>query len=167
MPATRFGLAHDPFYLGHVAGCPGGAVMLDDVQVVSRAMSAAEVAAIGALPPAPTSVVVSGKTSTSLTLSWNPVPGAVSYIISKGTAAGNEVFFTHAPASPPSFVAENLTPNTRYSWTVRAVVGRLFSSPSNEVIDTTQPAPASLDSVTATLAAPDRGPPGGPERPTP
>jgi fibronectin type 3 domain-containing protein len=49
--ATQFGLAHDPFYMGHVAGCPGGAVMLDNVQILSRAMSAAEVAAIGALPP--------------------------------------------------------------------------------------------------------------------
>ncbi|HEX3765559.1 MAG TPA: S8 family serine peptidase [Kofleriaceae bacterium] len=45
--STQFGLAHDPFYIGHVAGCPGGAVMMDSVQVLSRAMSAAEVAAIG------------------------------------------------------------------------------------------------------------------------
>jgi hypothetical protein len=60
--ATQFGLAHAPFYIGHVAGCPGGAVMIDQVQVLSRAMSAAEAAAIGALPPAPTHVVVSGKT---------------------------------------------------------------------------------------------------------
>ena len=53
VPATQFGLAHAPFYLGHVAGCPGGAVMMDDVRVLSRAMSAAEIAAIGAPPPAP------------------------------------------------------------------------------------------------------------------
>jgi fibronectin type 3 domain-containing protein len=44
--ATQFGLGHAPFYIGHVAGCPGGAVMMDSVQVLSRAMSAAEVAAI-------------------------------------------------------------------------------------------------------------------------
>jgi hypothetical protein len=148
--ATQFGLAHDPFYIGHVAGCPGGAVMMDEVQILSRALSAAEVAAIGALPPAPTNVVVSDKTSASLTLSWSPVPGAVSYIISKGTAAGNEAFFTHSPASPPSFVAEDLTPNTTYSWTVRAVVGKLFSNPSNEVVDTTGPPPAPPANVTAT-----------------
>ncbi|HEX8107870.1 MAG TPA: S8 family serine peptidase [Kofleriaceae bacterium] len=54
LPATQFGLAHAPFYMGHVAGCPGGAVMLDSVQILSRAMSAAEVAAIGVPPPAPT-----------------------------------------------------------------------------------------------------------------
>jgi fibronectin type 3 domain-containing protein len=44
--ATQFGLGHAPFYIGHVAGCPGGAVMMDSVQVLSRAMSAAEIAAI-------------------------------------------------------------------------------------------------------------------------
>jgi hypothetical protein len=54
VPVTQFGLAHDPFYIGHVAGCPGGAVMMDSVQVLSRAMSAAEVAALGApQPPTP------------------------------------------------------------------------------------------------------------------
>lgn len=156
LSATQFGLAHDPFYIGHIAGCPGGAVMMDDVQVLSRAMSAAEVAAIGTLPPAPTNVVVSDKTSASLTLSWDPVPDAVSYIISKGTAPGNEVFFTHSPANPPSFVGEHLTPDTQYSWTVRAVVGKLFSNPSNEVVDTTKPPPAPPTNVTATVVAPDR-----------
>jgi hypothetical protein len=45
---TLFGLSHDPFYIGHVAGCPGGAVMMDSVQILSRAMSATEIAAIGA-----------------------------------------------------------------------------------------------------------------------
>jgi alpha-N-arabinofuranosidase len=46
--ATQFGVGHAPFYIGHVAGCPSGAVMMDSVQVLSRALSATEVAAIGA-----------------------------------------------------------------------------------------------------------------------
>jgi fibronectin type 3 domain-containing protein len=50
VPGTQFGLAHDPFYIGHIAGCPGGAVMMDSVQVLSRALSAAEVAAIANRP---------------------------------------------------------------------------------------------------------------------
>jgi hypothetical protein len=61
VPATQFGLGHDAFYIGHVAGCPGGAVMMDEVQILSRAMSAAEVAAISALPPASTSVLASSQ----------------------------------------------------------------------------------------------------------
>ncbi|HEY6177695.1 MAG TPA: S8 family serine peptidase, partial [Kofleriaceae bacterium] len=52
VPQTLFGLAHAPFYIGHVAGCPGGAVMMDSVEILSRAMSASEVAAIGAPPHA-------------------------------------------------------------------------------------------------------------------
>jgi fibronectin type 3 domain-containing protein len=48
VPVTQFGLAHAPFYIGHVAGCPGGAVMMDEVKILSRAMSAAEAAAIAA-----------------------------------------------------------------------------------------------------------------------
>jgi hypothetical protein len=47
VPGSLFVPAQAPFYVGHVAGCPGGAVMMDNVQVLSRAMSAAEVAAIG------------------------------------------------------------------------------------------------------------------------
>jgi subtilase family protein/concanavalin A-like lectin/glucanase superfamily protein/fibronectin type III domain protein len=51
---SLFGLAHAPFYIGHVAGCPAGAVMMDNVQILSRAMSAAEIAAIGAHRTSPT-----------------------------------------------------------------------------------------------------------------
>jgi fibronectin type 3 domain-containing protein len=52
VPNSLFGLSHAPFYIGHVAGCSGGAVMMDSVQILSRAMTAAEVAAIGAPPHA-------------------------------------------------------------------------------------------------------------------
>jgi hypothetical protein len=48
VPQTLFGLAHAPFYIGHVAGCSGGAVMMDSVQILSRAMSADEIAVLGA-----------------------------------------------------------------------------------------------------------------------
>jgi titin len=142
--------------IGHVAGCAGGAVMMDDVQIQSRALSSAEVGVLGTLPPAPLNVVVTSKTSVSINLSWDPVPGATAYIISKGTAAGNEQFFTHSPANPPTFEGDHLTPSTQYSWTVRAVVNHLFSNPSNEVIDTTLAAPTAPANVTAMVIAPDR-----------
>jgi hypothetical protein len=64
VPQSLFVPAQAPFYIGHVAGCPGGAVMMDNVQVLSRAMSAAEVAAIGAPPSALTNLVAPRKTST-------------------------------------------------------------------------------------------------------
>jgi fibronectin type 3 domain-containing protein len=144
-----------PLGIGHVAGCAGGAVLMDDVQIVSRALSSAEVGVLGTLPPAPVNLVVSSKTSVSVNLSWDPVPGATAYIISKGTAAGNEAFFTHSPATP-TFQGDHLTPSTQSSWTVRAVVNHLFSNPSNEAIATTDPAPAAPANVTAAVVTPDR-----------
>jgi fibronectin type 3 domain-containing protein len=141
--------------MGHIAGCAGGAVLMDDVQILDRALSATEVAVLGTLPPPPVNLVVSSKTSVSINLSWDPVPGATAYIVSKGTASGNEVFFTHSPATP-TFEGDHLTPNTQSSWTVRAVVNHLFSNPSNEVVATTNPAPAAPANVTATLVTPDR-----------
>lgn len=141
--------------MGHIAGCAGGAVLMDDVQILSRALSSAELAVLGTLPPAPLNLVVNSTTSVSINLSWDPVPGATAYIISRGTQSGNEVFFTHTSATP-TFEGDHLTQGTQYSWTVRAVVNRLFSNPSNEVIATTNSAPAAPTSVTATVVTPDR-----------
>jgi hypothetical protein len=142
--------------IGHVGGCGGAAVLMDDVQILSRALSSAELAAIGTLPPAPVNFVAASKTSATVHLTWDAVPGAVRYIISQGTAAGDERFLTHSPASPPAFDGSHLTPGTQYSWTVRAVVGNLFSNASAEVIASTDPAPAAPANVTATVVAPDR-----------
>jgi len=150
-----FTLGH-PLSIGHVGGCAGDAVLMDDVQVLSRALSAAEVAAIGAVPPPPTNLVVSSTTSVSNNLAWDAVPGATAYIVSKGTAPGNEQFLTHSPASPPTFQADHLPPNTPFSWTVRTVAHGLFSDPSNEATGTTAPPPSAPANVTATLIAPDR-----------
>ncbi|HET7501668.1 MAG TPA: LamG-like jellyroll fold domain-containing protein [Kofleriaceae bacterium] len=145
-----------PLNIGHVGGCAGGAVLMDDVQIYGRALADGEVAVLGTLPPAPANLRITSTTSVSINLAWDPVPGATAYLISKGTAAGNEQFFTHSPADPPTFEADHLGPNTQSSWTVRAVVNHLFSNPSNEVIGTTNPPPAAPANVTATLIAPDR-----------
>jgi fibronectin type 3 domain-containing protein len=142
--------------IGHVAGCAGGAVLMDEVQIFSRAFSTAEVGEIGTLPPAPVNFRLTATTSTTLALAWDPVPGAERYIISKGTAAGNEVFLTHSPANPATYTGDHLTPNTQYSWTVRAVVGRLFSNASVDVVATTNPPPAAPTNLTAMVVAPDR-----------
>ncbi len=142
--------------IGHVAGCASGAVMMDDVQIQSRALSSAEIGVLGTLPPAPTNLIVTSTTSVSIFLSWDPVPGATAYIVSKGTAPGNEAFFTHSPANPTTFEGDHLTPSTQFSWTVRAVVNHLFSNPSNEAVGTTAAPPAAPANVTATVVAPDR-----------
>jgi len=145
-----------PLNIGHVAGCAGGAVLMDDVEVLSNALSSAEIAAIGTLPPPPTNFHLASKTSATVVLAWDPVPGAVRYLMSKGTGPGDEAFYTHSPADPPSFGDGHLTPNTQYSYTVRSVVGRLFSNPSSEVVVTTNSPPAAPTNLTATVVAPDR-----------
>jgi fibronectin type 3 domain-containing protein len=145
-----------PLNMGHVAGCAGGAVLMDDVFILSRAMSSTEISAIGTLPPPPTNLHVTSTTSATVAFAWDPVPGAVRYIISKGTASGAETFFTHSPADPPAFGDGHLTPNTQFFYTVRVVVGNLFSNASSELVATTDPPPAAPTNVTATVVPPDR-----------
>jgi fibronectin type 3 domain-containing protein len=150
------GFGSQPLNFGHVAGCAGGAVLIDDVQIYSENLSSAQIAVLGTVPPAPLNLVVASKTSVSTTLSWDPVPGASRYILSRGTVSGDERFYTHTPADPASYQADHLAPNTQQSWTIRAVVNRLFSVPSNEVIAITDAAPTAPADVVATVIAPDR-----------
>ncbi len=145
-----------PLNIGHVAGCAGGAVLMDEVEILSTALSSTQISAIGTLPPPPTNLQVTSTTSATVAFAWDPVPGAVRYIISKGTASGAETFFTHSPADPPSFGDGHLTPSTQYFYTVRSVVGNLFSNPSSELVATTNAPPAAPANVTAMVVAPDR-----------
>jgi fibronectin type 3 domain-containing protein len=141
--------------MGHVAGCTGGAVSLDEVRIYGRELTASELASLGTVPPAPTNLVISSQLSVAMNLTWTAAPGATAHIIEKGTASGNELFYTHSPATP-TFQGDHLTPNTQYSWRVRTVAHGLYSAPSNEVIGTTDPAPAAPTGVTATVVLPDR-----------
>jgi hypothetical protein len=85
------------------------------------------------------------------------VPGATAYQIYRGTAAGNEVFLTHSPASSATYESDHLAPGSQHSYVVRAVIGRLFSKvASNEVIATTNAVPAAPANVTGTALADDR-----------
>ncbi|NVB84006.1 MAG: hypothetical protein HOV81_36865 [Kofleriaceae bacterium] len=142
--------------VGHVAGCAGGAFLMDQLAVYGRALSAAEIATLGTTPAAPTNLVVTSKTARSIDLAWDPVPGATAYIISKGTGPGNETFLTHSPAQSPTFRADHLEIGTQYSFTVRAVVDGLYSDASNEVVDSTNPAPPAPTGLTATALTSSR-----------
>lgn len=134
---------------GHVGGCVGGAAQLDELQIYSRTLSAAEISVLGAVPP-PTALSVTVNNATNETLTWTAVPNADLYYVYKGTAAGNEVFFTSVPGNKTTFVGQHLTPLATNTWIVRATAGGLPFSISNEVSATTTdilPAPAT---VTAT-----------------
>ena len=140
---------------GHPGGCAGGAFLLDETQIYSRELTSQEVATIGTLPPVPTGLVVTSKTSVSMTLSWTPVAGATSYILSKGTGVGPVSFYSHVPATA-TYEVDHLMPGMSYTFNVRAVVNGLYSNPSANVTDTTVGGLAAPTGVTATVISPDR-----------
>ena len=146
-----------PVEFGNSGGCPqGGPNQIDEAQIFSRQLSDSEVAAIGKVPAAPTSLAVSVASASQENLTWTGVQNASKYIVLIGSAAGNEAFLTSVPATPTSFNDGHLTPSTQYSWQVEAVVGGLLSGPSNEVIKTTTAAPAAPTGVTATTLSSSR-----------
>ena len=100
--------------------------------------------------PAPTGLAASPYSSSYLHLTWNPVPGAMSYVIFRGTTAGGE---SSAPlatgVSSPSYYDYTTTAGTTYYYQVRAVDSVTESARSNEASAT-----AGATSLTApTLAA--------------
>ncbi len=70
------------------------------------------------LPPAPTGLAASAGL-TSVSLSWNPVSGANSYNIYRGTSSGGESFVTSVTVA--SFNDTSLTSYTTYYYEVSAV----------------------------------------------
>lgn len=141
--------------MGHVGGCSGRGVALDEVMIYSRLLTPSEVATLGTVPPAPTNLAIASRTSVTTSLTWTAVSGVEKHIVEKGTASGNEAFYTHSPATP-AFVADHLTPNTQYSWRVRTVRNGLYSVPSAEVIGNSDPGPTAPTGVAASLIASDR-----------
>jgi fibronectin type 3 domain-containing protein len=142
---------------GQPAGCTTGGSILNDIQILSRPLSAAEVQLLGQVPPAPSDLAATSVLSRRVDLSWtDPTSGADKWIIMKGTAPGNEGFLTHAVNPPSTYRASNLTAGTQYTFEVRTVKNGLMSLPSNEVLVMTQPPPATPTNVTATATASTR-----------
>ena len=139
-----------PLQIGNSGGC-GSSVpfLIDETQVFSRALSSTEVAAIGTRPPPPANLTATVVSSTELTLNWQAVPNATRYIVYRGTMSGNEVFLTTTGAVT-TYDEGHFTPGQTGSWYVRSVVNGLISDNSNEVIATTNGAPAAPTNVTAT-----------------
>lgn len=152
--APRSGLTTVPLTFGHVGGCPGGEVLIDEVRILSRPLSAAEVAGLG-LRPTPPTLTVTAPFANSQVLTWTAVPGASRFAVYKGTAPGNEEFFTQVVGggSATSFVGQHLDPLTQYSWFVRVEAGELTSNPSNEVVLSTPDVPAAPANFRVTSTA--------------
>ena len=96
------------------------------------------------LPSAPTNLVATAQSSTSIALSWNAVDGATSYNVYR-----DYEYVTNISAT--SFTDEGLNPSTEYVYTVKAVNSAGESAASNEARATTQQAvPSAPTNLTAT-----------------
>lgn len=139
----------DGVQLGNSGSCGGVAHAGDEVLILTRAMTPAEVAAIGDVPDAPTNLVGTVEAPTRIRLDWDAVPNAEKYVILRGTAAGNAVFYTNAPPVN-TYTNGHMQPNETSSWQVAVVVNNLLSAPSNEVVLTTDPPPPAPTNLVAT-----------------
>ncbi|MGO4213499.1 fibronectin type III domain-containing protein, partial [Terriglobus sp. YAF25] len=81
-------------------------------------------------------------------LSWEPVPGASSYIVSRGTASGGET--TLSTVSSNTYSDFGVNNGTTYYYKVRAMNASGVSGPSNEVSATPIASPPSASTLTAT-----------------
>jgi hypothetical protein len=148
-------LASAPLTFGHVGGCAGGSALIDELRIFSRTLSAAEIALLGSVPPA-TTLTVTAPDATHQILTWSAVPGVDFYYVFRGSAAGDEVFFTSVPGSQTTFAGQHLDPLTQYSWLVRTTVGGEPFSTSNEVVISTPDVLPAPEPVTATPNTPSR-----------
>lgn len=161
LPYTAVNSIATSMAIGRPAGCAGGAVVLDELRILSRELAATEVATIGTQPPPPSNLMITRITSTVMDLSWTaPAGGADKWVILRGvgpTAPGNALPYTHAgPGTKTTFNGDHLQPATQYSWQVRTVKNGLLSNPSNEVVDTTLSPPEAPTGVMATAVSSTR-----------
>jgi fibronectin type 3 domain-containing protein len=126
-------------------GLPPGKTYFYVVQAVNAAGTSGNSSEASATtlapPPAPTGLSVTAADTTAV-VQWTAVPTATGYtILRNGTAVGN--------AAGTSFSDTGLTPNTTYTYVVRAT-NAAGTSPDATVSATTAPQPPTALAVTAT-----------------
>lgn len=104
------------------------------------------------LPPAPTGLVADAGNG-QVRLSWNAVPGATGYRVSR-TGAGGATPITVATPTTPGFTDTGLANGTAYQYTVSAVNGVGVGAPSNQVSATPTATTTNLPVVTVTATVP-------------
>ena len=91
-------------------------------------------------------------TSTTATVSWNSVAGALRYNVYRATTSGGPYVFCSAPTAT-SFTNVGLAPNSTYYYVVTTVVGATLDQQSSNSVEapvTTLDAPAAPTGLTAT-----------------
>jgi hypothetical protein len=77
--------------------------------------------AAGSPPPAPLNLGIDANADSSLSLSWDRTPGATSYNIYRGTAAGGEAATPIASTTVPSYNDAHLSNTLDYFYVITAV----------------------------------------------
>jgi len=108
--------------------------------------------AAGTAPPAPAGLNASANASSSITVSWDPTPGATSYRIYRGTAAGGEGSTPIASTSALSYTDSNLSTTPIYFYEITAVNSAGESARSDEDASKTPP-PVGTGGNTAGVAS--------------
>lgn len=86
--------------------------------------------AITPITAIPQSLVATLITDTSITIGWNPVSGATSYLVYKDGILA-------ATSGAVSFIDTGLTPNTKYSYSVKASINGVESNHTNAIVPKT------------------------------
>jgi hypothetical protein len=128
-----------------ISGLPPGSVHTYQVRAVDSAgvetvVPASSTVQAGVLPPA--AVQVTTRTNTSVTLTWtpSPSPGVTQYRVEQSATGTGFVPSVIASGSVTGATVTGLTPNTSYSFQVRAVTsGGVASPPSPPASSTTLP----------------------------
>lgn len=147
---------NDPLQLGNSGGCGSSAFLLDEVQVYSRQLTAAQVATIGQIPPTPASVTATATSSARIDVAWAAVPNASKYFLYKGSSAANLTFFQSVLSPATSYSDGSNPPTTQVFYAVRSVRDGLISNFSTTVNATTQSGPSAVQGVAAVASGNDR-----------
>jgi len=108
--------------------------------------------ATGVPPAAPTTDSLFTNSDGSATLTWPASPGATSYNIYRGTAAGGEGSTVYASVTSPTYTDRNMSPNVVYFYTVTAVNAN-GESPRGFEDETKSPLPVGTGGNTAGVAS--------------
>ena len=120
----------------HRAAIVAGAMTL----LIGSAITVAALPALAAsVPAAPEDIELSAGADSSITIEWAAVPGATSYRVYRGTAAGAEATTPIATVTGTEYKDANLSPTPIYFYQVTAVNSAGESARSDEDASKTPP----------------------------
>ncbi len=132
-----------------------GSTYTFNITVNDSATSSVTQAETLAITAPPTGVAAVANTSTTATVSWNSVAGALRYNVYRATTSGGPYVFCSAPTAT-NFTNVGLTPSSTYYYVVTTVVGSTLDQMSSNSIEapvTTKAVPPAPTGVSATAGS--------------